>query len=203
MIIQHTLGNRFTKKNRRKEYKGMWPYCRHSTPHFGCWIGSKIVSSDCHFKVQDSFWNADVIRGPLDTPMDKDRFTQEPVALHTQPLNGHSQNKNLTLENKIWWLHIREGSRSYVSNKIKTKVTFNISPEVRWKALHKRLLINPLSGHPLILIITTHPIHNVLRQTAMPHPLLRVSTLNSHLLQPQCEGLEICLTNPKKPTFNN
>ena len=25
--------------------------------------------------------------------MDKDRFTQEPVALHTQPLNGHSQNK--------------------------------------------------------------------------------------------------------------
>ena len=124
---------------------------------------------------------------------------QEPMALHSQPPSGHSQNKKPdTWKQDLMTTYKGGGPRSYISNKIKTKVTFNISPKVRRKALHKRLLINPLSGHPLILIITTHPIHNVLRQTAMPHPLLRVSTLNSHLLQPQCEGLEVCLTNPKK-----
>lgn len=74
-----------TKRTRRKEYKGKWPYCGHSTPNFGCWIRSKTISSDCHFKVQDSIENAELIRGQSEDSLFLKVLTSAlPIALATE-----------------------------------------------------------------------------------------------------------------------
>lgn len=76
-------------------------------------------------------------------------------------------------------------------------MSFDISTKVGREALHKRFLVHSPGGHPFVLVITPYSLHYMRRQISVTHPLLCVPPLHSHLLQPQCERLQVCLINPQ------
>jgi hypothetical protein len=88
------------------------------------------------------------------------------------------------------------GQQTHISNKVETEMAFDVPAEIRWQALHEHLLVHSSRGDPLVLVVAANSLHYIMGQVPVPHPLLRISPLHSHLLQPQCQRLQICLINP-------
>ena len=86
---------------------------------------------------------------------------------------------------KRWITHSHEQSQA--------EVTLNVSSKVLGKIMDKGLFINTSSFLPSILLILPNPLLYIIWKQAMGHPLLCISSFDSHFLQSCSCGLQICL----------
>ena len=73
----------------------------------------------------------------------------------------------------------------YPHEKGETEMAFDVTSKVFREITKKILFVNASSLLPLVLLVSPDSFSQTLREQTVSHPLLSVSSLDSHLLQPR------------------
>uniref|UniRef100_A0A8R7JZH5 Uncharacterized protein n=1 Tax=Triticum urartu TaxID=4572 RepID=A0A8R7JZH5_TRIUA len=88
---------------------------------------------------------------------------------------------------------VHVGEERHAADEAEAEVALHVPPDVLGEAAHEPVLVHAPRLHPLVLVVPPHALHEVVGEVAVAHPLLRVPSLEPHLLHPQRHGLEVRL----------